>query len=85
MKKPKTNIEFVKDLMNFSPYGGLSQVFVIQAIQYYCQEVTNQMTDEWLKADEERRDGKMSLINNRAWRGVAEDINKRLKHRSDDV
>ena len=37
----KTNEEFISELMNFSPYGRLTQVFVIEAIRYYSELVGN--------------------------------------------
>ncbi len=84
MKKRKTNIEFVKDLMNFSPYGALSQIFVIQAIEHYAKEVNQELTDKWLDENDKNEEGKIPLVCNRAWRGVADNIIERLKQQYHD-
>jgi len=39
MKRPLTNEDLFKNLLNFSPYGGLCQSFIVQGLRYYCQEV----------------------------------------------
>lgn len=35
-----TNVEFVTDLMEFSRYGALAQVFVIEALRRYAFQVS---------------------------------------------
>ena len=80
-KKDQTNEEFVRDLMNFSPYGALCQPFIIQAIGYYCQEVIKDK-DKILAEDKaNQEEGKISLINNEAWIGIAEDIAAKIKEK----
>lgn len=85
MKNRKTNIEFVNDLMNFSPYGALSQIFVVQAIEHYAKEVNQELTDEVLdEIDKNKDDNRISLVCNRSWRGVADNIIERLKKQYHD-
>ena len=36
----KTNEDFLHYVMNFSKYGILSQVFVIEALRYYAERIT---------------------------------------------
>jgi hypothetical protein len=37
--KPETNTQFITRLMEFSPYGVLSQMFIISAIDHYSRVV----------------------------------------------
>lgn len=69
MSKLKNNNDLVKDLMNFSPYGALCQMFIIQAISKYCDEV---IAHEITEKDER------GFVNPHAWKGTAEDIKKRM-------
>lgn len=79
MRNLKTNEDLIKDLMNFSPYGGLCQAFIMQGIQAYCQDVINQK-DEMLEHEEQMKiEGRMPLISTTAWIGIAEDVNKRIE------
>jgi glutamate racemase len=70
---PKTNMEFMFDIMNFSPYGGLCQAFVIEAVRFYCEQIVKTTP----KADPS------AIINPVAWHGIATDILKRLKAKYD--
>lgn len=79
MRNLKTNEDLIKDLMNFSPYGGLCQAFIMQGIQAYCQDVINQK-DEMLEHEEQMKiEGRMPIVSTTAWIGVAEDVNKRIE------
>lgn len=69
----QTNEEFVVELMNFSPYGALSQIFIIEAISYYSKCVIDEFSEKDLK------DQRRSLIDNKAWLGVANYIETRLR------
>jgi hypothetical protein len=66
--EPKTNMEFVYDLMNFSPFGSLSQLFVIQAIGNYAEAIAKQPKPPVDTS---------AMINPRAWHNCAEDVLKR--------
>lgn len=37
--RPKTNTQFVRDLMEFSDYGAMAQVAVIEGLRFYTQMV----------------------------------------------
>lgn len=69
-KKRKTNLDLVKNLMEVSPQGALSQMFVVEAISRYCDEVIAYE----IKEEDERH-----IINPHAWKACAEDIKKRMK------
>lgn len=68
-KKQPTNIDFVTDLMFYSSYGAMAQVFVIEAISKYADAC----------AVERIPDG--GFINPDAWQGVAKEIQQKLKER----
>ena len=44
-KKTKTNVQFVKDIMEASECGALKQAFVIEAIHRYSRDVLRDETD----------------------------------------
>ena len=69
MPHGQTNIEFVSNLMNFSRYGPLAQVFVIQALTHYSEAVA--------KADPARVD--TPFVTGDAWVGVAKEIKAKLE------
>lgn len=63
---PSTPMELVFDLMNFSPYGVYSTVFVLEAIRYYTECI--------LSTEPTDIDGEAHIYLN-----VAKDISKRLE------
>ena len=65
-----TNEEFVTYIMNYSCRGGLCQPFIIEAIRYYCEQVT--------VAPKPTEDGD-SIISAIAWYEIAEEILAKLK------
>ena len=78
MKKQLTNEDLIKNLMNFSPYGGLCQSFIMQGLREYAQYVIDN-SKEILKNEEElAAQGKMPLVSQKAWVGIAEDIVERI-------
>ncbi len=69
--KPKTNTEFVTELMDFSPAGPLMHAFVLQAIESYAKAVIE-------RQDEIAEDG---MISRRAWVNCAEHSLKAINER----
>ena len=72
----KTNVELVTEMMEFSRFGALSQLFIIEAIGQYSGMVIN--------SPPEALDGMKGFINPEAWRGVAKEIASKLEARSVD-
>jgi len=71
MPKRETNEELVSRLMNFSPYGGLCQVFILQALEQYSKSV--------MEADPAELESPM--ISGQAWAGQARHIHTEInKH-----
>jgi len=68
MNDRKTNIEFITDLMDFSNFGPLAQMFVIQALTVYSAKVA--------QADPDKMDN--ALVSGAAWVGVAKEIKAKL-------
>jgi hypothetical protein len=68
--KRKDNVAFVKDLMTYSNYGALAQLFIIDAIDKFSKMV----------AEAEPIDH--PLIDGRAWKGVAQEIQQKLASRN---
>jgi hypothetical protein len=78
MKKQLTNEDLIKNLMNYSPYGGLCQSFIMQGLREYAQYVIDN-SEEILKNEEElATQGKMPIVSQKAWVGIAEDIAERI-------
>lgn len=63
-----TNKEFLDDLLDFGPYGVLTQVFVLEAIRRYSEQVCD--------ADDHIFEG--GIIDGTAWKGCAYDIKRRI-------
>lgn len=73
MSKPKTNIELVCELMDFSPFGPLAQMFVIDALTKWSDKIADTPIEELRKAFEGN-----PLISAEAWQGVAREIKEKL-------
>lgn len=69
MAQRKSNEQWLKQVMSFSRYGALSQVFIMQAIEKYADAV--------VKADPKAIDN--GFINGETWRGVAQEILESLR------
>ena len=74
MAKPKTNTQFVNDLMEFSPVGALGQVFILEALAHYSKEVMQIPDDspEWER----------SFISLSAWKEQANHVLTKIENRS---
>ncbi|MCY1251229.1 hypothetical protein D9M72_649640 [compost metagenome] len=68
---PRTNIEFVSDLMTYSAHGALIQAFVLQALEQYATRVA--------AAAPEALD--TALVSGRAWHGCALEVRRKLAQR----
>lgn len=66
--KRKTNVQLVKTMMEFSSYGPLAQVFIMQAISEYAKSVASS-TPEKLETP---------LVSGAAWHGVAVEIKNQI-------
>ncbi|WP_459204769.1 hypothetical protein ACQVRY_10165 [Ralstonia pseudosolanacearum] len=73
MPKPKTNIDFVCQLMDFSRFGPLAQMFVIDAVSKWSEKIAKTPIEELRKAFEGN-----PLIGVEAWQGVAREIKEML-------
>lgn len=67
IKNLETNEELILDLMEHSPYGGLGQVFIVEAIRQYAEQIA---------AADPNVIGN-GLISGEAWQGVAKDVKER--------
>ena len=70
MAQPQSNEEIVLNLLRFSPYGALSQIFIMEAIREYANNVS--------AIDPATITG-TAFINPEAWVGVAKDVKQRLE------
>lgn len=68
-KKFQSNEAFVKDLMNFSAFGGLSQAFVIEAIMKWSEII----------AAEDPKKFESDFMSGAAWVGVAKEISAKCE------
>jgi hypothetical protein len=69
-KEPKTNVEFVTDLMEFSRFGALAQLFIIDAL------------DKWSKIVADAPPIEHPMVNGTAWKGVAAEIQRKIAERN---
>lgn len=67
-KKLKCNEDLVVDLMNYSPFGPLGQVFVVEAIRKYAEAlVKNPLPDS-----------PGAMFNPSVWNAIAIDVKGRM-------
>lgn len=69
-----TNVEFITNLMEFSKYGGLALIFVIDALDKHAHAVANVSPEVFEKM--------AHFINPQAWQGVAREIAEKIDNRS---
>ena len=67
-----SNELFVRNLMQFSPYGALAEVFVIEAIRHYAGMIASTPKPE---------EKEHAIVNPRAWHDIAEDITNKINER----
>lgn len=70
-----TNDEFVDDLMTFSPTGAMSQIFILEAIRKYAEQI--EQREDYVR--EEMKDG---FIHPDAWIKTAKHINTKFNERN---
>jgi len=68
----KTNTQFVHDLMEFSEYGGLAQIVVIEALRFYTQIVVQQPRPET---------SNKKLVSDQMWWDVNADLHRQIMTR----
>jgi len=71
------NQELMLSLMNFSKYGALSQIMVMQALEHYTQEIIRDEEEILKKVEEDKKDGKRAFVNMESWIGVAKEIKEK--------
>tara|TARA_B110000046_G_C12945453_1_gene377777 strand:+ start:218 stop:451 length:234 start_codon:yes stop_codon:yes gene_type:complete len=72
MSKHPTNTEFVTHLMEFNNSGPMAQVFIVEAIRKYADEVANNpdmVRDQW----------KLPIVSADAWISAATSIQSAFK------
>jgi hypothetical protein len=72
MKEHLTNIEFVTEIMDFSRYGGIAQMFVIDALLKQSESVAKSKPEDYPKN---------MIVHPESWIGVAKEISQKLKDR----
>jgi hypothetical protein len=70
-RKPETNVEFVTRMMEFSNYGALAQLFILDALDKWSKKV----------AAADPADIGSPLISGHAWVGVAKEIQAKFATR----
>jgi hypothetical protein len=63
-----TNEEFVVNILNYSPYGALCQLFVLEAIRYYSELISKTQAS----------DDPNNAINPIIWKNIAIDIHNKF-------
>jgi len=73
-----TNDKLIKGIMNYSKYGALSPMMVMQALNYYVDMIIEDEAQILKKDAEDTANGKNSIINMQAWIAVAKEIREKL-------
>ena len=71
--KHKTNVEAVTDIMEFSRFGAVAQMFVIDALMKHAALIAK------TKPSDYGAKGSVMLVAPEAWIGVAQEIERKLK------
>jgi hypothetical protein len=69
-KKPANNVQAVKNLMEFSEFGPLSQAFVMDALAKHAKRVSESKPEDYPEN---------CFVRPESWIGVAKEINDKLK------
>lgn len=69
-KKPKTNVDVVTELMEFSQFGALAQAFVMDALTKMSKRVADSKVEDYPEN---------GFVHPEAWIGVAKEIHDKLK------
>lgn len=72
MKSHLSNIDFIKYLMEYSPQGAMSQIFIIAAIEKYATMVINAKEHDWPVGH---------LIDFKSWQDTARYLKKEINNR----
>lgn len=70
--KRMTNTQKVREIMEFSKYGALAQMFIIDAISTAANKVAETTPDQYKKED-------WGFVSVEAWIGVAKEIKGKLE------
>jgi len=73
-----TNEKLVKQIMNFSQFGVLSQIMIMQAINHYVDLVIKQEKELIDEYEEMIKNKRNPLVNAHAWVGVAKEIKDKI-------
>lgn len=66
----KNNEDLVKNLMTFSPYGAMGQIFVVEAIRSYAEQLANKPAP---------RDDLSAMVSPVLWHAIATDVHARCQ------
>ena len=69
-KKQKTNVQIVKEIMEFSDFGPLAQMFIIDAITKQAEAVSKTTAKDYPEN---------MMIHPEAWINVAKEIKEKLE------
>ncbi len=76
--KQMTNVEFVTSIMEFSQYGGLAQMFIVDAIGQVADKLAAMTPEEIEKAFKKEKRG---FVVPSAWHGVAKEISRKMREK----
>ena len=73
-----TNDEFLSYCMNFSDYGNLCQLAIMEVIERGVKDILDNK-EEWLiEYEKDEKDGKISIIHVPSFIGAVEELKNRL-------
>jgi hypothetical protein len=73
MAKRQTNVQFLTQLMEYSNFGAMSQVFIMDAIQKHAKHVSS------IPLDDLRKQFGESMVSADSWHGVAIEIKDKFE------
>lgn len=76
--KIESNSDLINDLMNYSPAGAMSQIFIMDAINKQVDLVILNEDSLLKKSIQDQKEGKMSYFSIVSWIATAKDLRKRI-------
>lgn len=72
--KLSSNVDFIREIMERSNYGALSQVFVIEALRFYSRMITDTKREVSPPG---------TVVPKEVWWDIADDVKRKIEARLD--
>jgi hypothetical protein len=78
VKNPTNNEEFVLNAMQYSRFGAVAQIIIMQGIEQIIDAIISEETNLIESYEKEIAEGKLPFMNIHSWVGAAQEIREKL-------